>query len=95
MCCALAHDGVLFGGSSGAVPPFDPMILSQKGSLFLTRPTLFQYMATREELVSRCHCRIFAMIAVGTLKIHFPRVLCMAEAQQAHRDLKQEKPQAN
>src|SRR5277367_4492641 len=44
---------VLFGGSSGAVPPFDPIILTQKGSLFLTRPSLMNYIATREELVAR------------------------------------------
>jgi NADPH2:quinone reductase len=81
---------VLFGGSSGAVPPFDPMILSQKGSLFLTRPTLFQYMATREELVSRATA-VFAMISVGTLKIRIPHVYPLAEAQQAHRDLEARK----
>src|SRR6202043_2064803 len=43
----------LFGGSSGAVPPFDPMVLAQKGSLYVTRPTLVAYIATREELVAR------------------------------------------
>src|SRR5277367_2117702 len=44
---------VLFGGSSGAVAPIDPLILTQKGSLFLTRPSLMNYIATREELVAR------------------------------------------
>ena len=44
---------VLFGGSSGAVPPFDLIALSQKGSLYVTRPTLLNYTATREELVAR------------------------------------------
>src|SRR4029077_12761608 len=52
---------VLFGGSSGAVPPFDPIALSQKGSLFLTRPTLGHYTLTREELEARANA-LFAMI---------------------------------
>src|SRR5947207_10641436 len=46
---------VLFGGASGAVPPFDPITLSRKGSLFLTRPTLAHYTATREELTRRAN----------------------------------------
>src|SRR5579863_8418620 len=53
---------VLFGGSSGAVPPFDLIQLSQKGSLYVTRPTLFHYTATREELVARS-AAVFAMMA--------------------------------
>src|SRR5215813_37182 len=58
----------LFGGSSGAVPPFDPIALSTKGSLFLTRPTLGHYTATREELESRARA-VFGMIAAGQLKL--------------------------
>src|SRR6202162_6011769 len=57
----------LFGGSSGAVPPFDPIALSQKGSLFLTRPTLGHYSSTREELEARSGS-VFGMIAAGKLK---------------------------
>ena len=56
----------LFGGSSGAVPPFDPIILTQKGSLYLTRPSLGNYIATREELVARSTA-VFGMITAGKL----------------------------
>ena len=52
---------VLFGGSSGAVPPFDPIQLTQKGSLLLTRPTLGNYIATRDELMARSGA-VFGMI---------------------------------
>ena len=77
---------VLFGGSSGAVPPLDPIILSQKGSLFLTRPTLVHYIATREELESRASA-VFGMIAQGKLKLRIEHTYRLADAQQAHRDL--------
>jgi NADPH2:quinone reductase len=76
----------LFGGSSGAVPPFDPIILTQKGSLFLTRPSLGNYIATRDDLVARSSA-VFAMIAAGKLKIRVGHTYPLAEAQQAHRDL--------
>jgi NADPH2:quinone reductase len=76
----------LFGGSSGPVPPIDPIILSQKGSLFLTRPTLFHYTATREELEKRSG-DVFAMIAAGKLKLRIAHTYPLAQAQQAHRDL--------
>jgi NADPH:quinone reductase len=77
---------VLFGGSSGAVPPFDPLILTQKGSLFLTRPSLGNYIATREELVARSGA-VLGMIAAGKLKLRIEHTYTLAEAQQAHRDL--------
>ncbi|MBS1851305.1 MAG: quinone oxidoreductase [Acidobacteria bacterium] len=77
---------VLFGGSSGAVPPFDPIILSQKGSLYVTRPTLGHYTATREELLARAS-DVFAMMASGKLKLRVEHVYPLQEAQQAHRDL--------
>jgi NADPH:quinone reductase len=76
----------LFGGSSGAVPPFDPIILTQKGSLFLTRPSLTQYIATREELMTRSGA-VFGMIAAGKLKLRIEHTYRLAEAQRAHRDL--------
>src|SRR5213082_1069030 len=57
----------LFGGSSGAVPLFDPIVLSQKGSLFLTRPTLHHYTITREELMARAET-VLGMIAARKLK---------------------------
>jgi NADPH2:quinone reductase len=77
---------VLFGGSSGAVPPFDPIILTQKGSLFLTRPSLGNYIATREELMARSGA-VFGMIAAGKLKLRIEHTYPLAEAQRAHRDL--------
>jgi len=77
---------VLFGGSSGAVPPFDPIILTQRGSLFLTRPSLGNYIATREELVARSSA-VFAMMASGKLKLRIEHTYPLAEAQRAHRDL--------
>jgi len=77
---------VLFGGSSGAVPLFDLVALSQKGSLYVTRPTLGNYIATREELIARSGA-VFGMIAAGKLKLRIEHVYPLVEAQQAHRDL--------
>ena len=77
---------VLFGGSSGAVPPLDPVLLLQKGSLYLTRPTLVNYIATREELVARSEA-VFSMIATGKLKLRIEHTYPLAEVERAHRDL--------
>jgi NADPH2:quinone reductase len=77
---------VLFGGSSGAVPPFDLMALAQKGSLYITRPTLANYIATRDELVARSSA-VFSMITAGKLKVRIEHTYPLAEAQRAHRDL--------
>jgi NADPH:quinone reductase len=77
---------VLFGGSSGAVPPFDLIILTHKGSLFLTRPSLGNYISTREELVARSGA-VFSMIAAGKLKLRIEHTYPLAEAQRAQRDL--------
>jgi NADPH2:quinone reductase len=77
---------VLFGGSSGAVPPFDLIKLSQKGSLYITRPTLGHYTATREELEWRAN-DVLQMIARGELKLRIHKTYPLAEAAQAHRDL--------
>jgi NADPH:quinone reductase len=77
---------VLFGGSSGAVSPFDPLMLTQKGSLFLTRPSLGHYIATREELTTRSTA-VFAMIAAGNLKLRVEHTYPLADAPRAHRDL--------
>jgi len=76
----------LFGGSSGAVAPFDLITLSQKGSLYVTRPTLINYVATREELVARSSA-VFGMIAAGKLKLRIEHMYPLAEAQRAHREL--------
>ena len=77
---------VLFGGASGAVPPFDLIKLSQKGSLFITRPTLAHYIATREELEWRAG-DVLQMLVNGELKIQIHDRYPLADAQQAHRDL--------
>jgi NADPH2:quinone reductase len=77
---------VLFGGSSGAVPPFDLVVLSQKGSLYVTRPALGHYIATREELVARSGA-VFGMMAAGKLKLRIEHAYPLADAQKAHRDL--------
>ena len=77
---------VLFGGSSGAVPPFDLIKLSQKGSLYITRPTLGHYTATREELEWRAN-DVLQWIVRGELKLRIHKVYPLAEAAQAHRDL--------
>ena len=77
---------VLFGGASGPVPPFDPIVLSQKGSLFVTRPSLIHYVALREELEQRSG-DVFAMIAAGKLKLRISQTYKLEEVQQAHRDL--------
>ena len=77
---------VLFGASSGAVPPFDLIKLSQKGSLFLTRPSLHHYVHTREELEQRAGA-VLKMIDDGNLKLRIHKTYSLAEAEQAHRDL--------
>ncbi len=76
----------LFGGSSGAVPPFDLIALSTKGSLFLTRPTLQHYIASREELVARSGA-VLGMIASGKLKLRIEHTYPLAEARRAHEEL--------
>ena len=77
---------VLFGGSSGPAPALDPIVLTQKGSLFLTRPSMNQYVATRAELEMRANA-LFEMIADKKLKLRIEYIYPLQEAQQAHRDL--------
>ena len=77
---------VLFGGSSGAVPPFDLIQLSQKGSLYVTRPTLGHYTATREELEWRAS-DVLGWVDQGKLKLRIHKTYDLADAAQAHRDL--------
>ena len=76
----------LFGQSSGPVPPMDPSILNQKGSLYLTRPTLANYVATREELRHRAG-DILGWIAEGSLRLRIDRDVPLADAGEAHRAL--------
>lgn len=77
---------VLYGQSSGPVPPFDLNQLSVKGSLFLTRPTLAHYTRTREELIWRAH-DILNSISAGALKLRIGATFPLAEAAEAHRQL--------
>src|SRR5579863_516179 len=81
---------VLYGGSSGPVPPFDLITLSVKGSLFVTRPMLGSYTATRDELVARSGA-LFGMIAAGKLKLRIEHMYPLAEAQRAHQELEARK----
>ena len=76
----------LYGQSSGPVPPFDPQQLNAKGSLFLTRPTITHYIATREELVART-TDLFDWVMKGTLTVRVHAEHPLAEAERAHRDL--------
>ena len=77
---------VLFGGASGAVPPFDLIRLSQIGSLYITRPTLRDYVASRDDLEQRAR-DVFRWVAEGSLKLRIAHTYPLAEAAQAHRDL--------
>ncbi|HKD02513.1 MAG TPA: quinone oxidoreductase [Terriglobales bacterium] len=77
---------VLYGGSSGAVPPFDLIELSQKGSLFVTRPTLGHYVLTREDLEKRSSA-VLGMVASGKLKLRVEHIYSLKDAQQAHIEL--------
>jgi NADPH2:quinone reductase len=77
---------VLYGASSGPVPPVDPMTLSQKGSLYMARTNLAHFTATRDELLLRSGA-VFRMIGEGKLKLRIAHLYKLEEAQQAHRDL--------
>jgi NADPH:quinone reductase len=77
---------VLFGQSSGPVAPFDPGILAAKGCLYLTRPSLFAYTATKEALRATAQ-DLFEVVAKGAVKIEIARVFPLREAVEAHRAL--------
>jgi NADPH2:quinone reductase len=77
---------VLFGQSSGPVEPFDPQVLSQKGSLFLTRPTIVHHTATRAELLERAG-QVLGLVASGALAVRIGHELPLTQAAEAHRDL--------
>jgi len=79
-----------FGNASGAVTQFNPGVLAQKGSLFLTRPTLVTYTATREALVSAAR-ELFAVVKSGKVKIAINQTYPLREAAQAQRDLEARK----
>ena len=77
---------VLFGQSSGPVDPLDPQILNQKGSLFLTRPSLQHYVATRSELLDRAD-QVLGWVSDGSLHLRIGAEFPLAEAAQAHQEL--------
>lgn len=81
---------VLYGMSSGPVPPVDPAKLSEKGSLYMARTTLAHFTATREELLARSGA-LFEMITNGKLKLRIAKTYSLAEAAQAHRDMEARK----
>ncbi|HEY2895883.1 MAG TPA: quinone oxidoreductase [Gemmatimonadaceae bacterium] len=81
---------VLFGASSGAVPPVDPQILNRKGSLYLTRPTLGNYISTREELLGRA-AELFDWVSKGKLTVRAEHDYPLANVAQAHADLEARK----
>ncbi|MEV0202745.1 quinone oxidoreductase [Nonomuraea sp. NPDC050691] len=76
----------LYGAASGPVPPLDPQVLSQNGSLFLTRPTLVHHIAEREELLQRAS-DLFEWIRTGRLRVNVSARYPLAEAARAHEDL--------
>ena len=81
---------VLFGQSSGPVPPIDPLVLTQKGSLFLTRPSLAHYVADAGSFRERA-TKVLNWVAKGSLKLRIERTYPLAELAQAHRDLEARK----
>lgn len=77
---------VTFGQSSGAVEPFSPNVLAQKGSLYLTRPTMFTYTATREQL-EQSAAELFSIVESGKVKIEVQQRFPLKDAAEAHREL--------
>lgn len=85
-CLSPRSTMVLFGQSSGPVPPFDPQLLNKLGSLYLTRPTLFHYTATRAELLARAG-DVLGWVADGELRLSIDEELPLERAADAHRKL--------
>ncbi len=77
---------VTYGNASGPVPPFEPLMLSRAGSLFLTRPTLFDYVATTEELDASA-AALFEVLGSGAVKIEIGREYALRDVSRAHEDL--------
>jgi NADPH2:quinone reductase len=87
---ALRPDVFCFGNSSGPVPPVNPGLLAAKGSLYLTRQTLFTHIATREATQQMAD-ELFAVVGDGRVKIRIDQRYALADAAQAHRDLEARK----
>jgi len=77
---------VTFGNASGSPPPIAPLELARHGSLFLTRPSLFDYIASREALEAAARA-MFAMVRAKKLRVHIGQRYALADAAQAHGDL--------
>jgi NADPH2:quinone reductase len=77
---------VSFGNASGPVPPFSPLVLAEKGSLYLTRPTLMTYTAARADLLAGAE-ELFSALHDGLLRVHLHGTYPLAEAASAHREL--------
>lgn len=77
---------VTFGQSSGPVGPIDPRLLAQKGSLFLTRPTLSDYVRARADLEATAR-ELFEIIASGAVRVRIGQTYPLRDAERAHRDL--------
>eukprot|EP01027_Heterolobosea_sp_BB2_P025617 GEZU01039315.1.p3 GENE.GEZU01039315.1~~GEZU01039315.1.p3 ORF type:complete len:102 (+),score=38.28 GEZU01039315.1:64-369(+) len=84
--CAIRGFVVFFGNASGPVPPIDPLLLSSKGSLSITRPTLAHFVASSEELHSRA-TDLFNWLRSGQLKLNIYKVFDLAEASKAHDEI--------
>jgi NADPH2:quinone reductase len=89
-CLKLRGLMVSFGNASGPVEPFSPLLLSQKGSLYLTRPTLFHYVATRQQLEQSAG-ELFEMVTSGKVKIEVQQRFALKDAAEAHRALQARK----
>ncbi len=89
-CLSVRGMIVAFGQSSGPIPPVDPLLLSQKGSLFLTRPTLVHYSAVREELLQRAS-DLFEWLAAGQLRLRVAFEFPLEDTAEAHRALEARK----
>lgn len=89
-CLAPRGMMVSFGNASGAVTNFNPGLLAQKGSLFLTRPTLMTYTASREDLAASANA-LFEVVLNGKVRIEVNQTYPLSEAAQAHRDLEARK----
>ena len=81
---------VTFGNATGPVDPFSPGLLAQKGSLFITRPTLFTYMAKREDLMAMA-ADLFEVVSSGVVKIEINQTYDLKDTAQAHTDLEARK----
>jgi NADPH2:quinone reductase len=89
-CLRLRALMVSFGNASGPVEPFAPATLAQKGSLYLTRPTLYHYIATRQQL-EQSASELFEMVAGGKVKIEVKQHFALRDAAEAHRQLEARK----